>query len=100
MGPNDTTRPTPPTMTGEILLTLERRAFRDRPASQIRISLDEFPPGNPLVRLQVWTVNARTGDAWPEREKQVTIRRAELADVVAALQLALERVGEKSGGAK
>ena len=90
----------PPIETGYRLATLPRRPYRDRPAHEIRFTLDEFPPGSPLVRIQSWTIN-RAGEAWPDRDRQITVLGHEIADVAAALAKALEMVAaQKTGGAR
>src|SRR5262245_22828102 len=74
---------TPPTYPGKILATLPR----PREHGEIRIGWCQYE-GRPFIRLQLWR-RGQNGAMYPVKERDVTIRLAELPDLADAVAEAL-----------
>jgi hypothetical protein len=73
----------PPAERGHKLATFDR-SKREGPATQLRVSLDEFE-GHQYIRVQAWQKN-RSGQWWPVKGGGFTIRLREADDWLAAIK--------------
>lgn len=77
--PNPPTPATPPTETGRRLATLARGTN-----SELRVTLAQYQ-GRPYCAFRVWE-RGTDDNLWPARNKGLSVRISELADVIAALR--------------
>ena len=59
---------------------------------ELRVSLDEFQ-GRPFISIRQWFKDRDSGELFPTK-KGTSIRLSEVADVIAALQQAVELAGD------
>jgi hypothetical protein len=79
-----------PEPSGEIVTSLLREGYRDRPDVELRVTVDEFQ-GHRFLGLRLWEMGQ--GDAWYPTRKGLSIRLNEAATVAAAILEALDRAG-------
>lgn len=86
--PNPPRPPEPPADDGQPLAAIPRGDGRD----ELRVSLKEFQD-RPYVSIRLWSRDDR-GQFWPQKGKGVSVRLAEVGQVIDALQAAVQAAGE------
>lgn len=84
-------RPSPPQEQGERLATLPRNQNEE-----LRINLAEYN-GRPFIGLRIWAKGS-DGNFWPVKGKGLSIRVAEIDEVIDALGQAREILAEQASG--
>jgi hypothetical protein len=85
----------PPEPTGELIATLQRPGYRDRPDAELRVTADEVE-GHPFIGIRLWE-RSYDGSSWMPTRKGCSVRLGEAAIVSAAILEALDRLGGPPG---